>query len=205
MNNNGDVVGILPIPMYADLIDIDTSAIRDYILNDKNACNTNTNGNLASKDYHLLEHECFKQLKDAFLDRCNYFCADVQKFKYDELFITSSWYNINSPGTSHHAHSHSNSIVSGVFYVDAPKKGGNLIMLRGPQQLAPSKHEHTPGPFSADFCPIEPEDNLLVLFPSYVMHCVDENKSDRDRISIAFNVFFRGEFGHGQSFTYLKV
>ena len=35
---------------------------------------------------------------------------------------------------------------------------------------------------------MNPKDNSLVLFPSWVPHEVEENKSDRQRINIAFNV-----------------
>ena len=35
---------------------------------------------------------------------------------------------------------------------------------------------------------MEPEDNKLILFPSWLEHDVEPSKSDEDRISIAFNV-----------------
>ena len=36
----------------------------------------------------------------------------------------------------------------------------------------------------------------LMLFPSNLMHRVEENKSNRDRYSLAFNLFCKGRFGH---------
>ena len=35
---------------------------------------------------------------------------------------------------------------------------------------------------------INPKNNLLLLFPSWLEHDVEENKSDDERISIAFNI-----------------
>ena len=36
----------------------------------------------------------------------------------------------------------------------------------------------------------------LVIFPSNLMHRVEENKSDKNRYSLAFNLYCRGHFGH---------
>ena len=36
----------------------------------------------------------------------------------------------------------------------------------------------------------------LVLFPSNLMHRVEENKSNANRYSLAFNLYCRGNFGH---------
>ena len=36
----------------------------------------------------------------------------------------------------------------------------------------------------------------LVIFPSNLMHRVKENKSDKNRFSLAFNLYCRGNFGH---------
>ena len=46
---------------------------------------------------------------------------------------------------------------------------------------------YTKSPFTKKF-KMNPKDNSLVLFPSWVPHEVEENKSDRQRINIAFNV-----------------
>ena len=35
---------------------------------------------------------------------------------------------------------------------------------------------------------IKPEENRFVMFPSYVEHLVEENKSTEDRISLSFNL-----------------
>ena len=43
-------------------------------------------------------------------------------------------------------------------------------------------------------CPayrIVPTEGLMVLFPSHLRHGVEQNQSDEDRISMAFNIDFR--------------
>ena len=39
----------------------------------------------------------------------------------------------------------------------------------------------------------------LVVFPSNLMHRVEENKSDENRYSLAFNLFCKGNLGHNES------
>lgn len=197
-----NVVGVLPTPVLAVLLDIDTTNILNAI-NDSSIYK-NEFGNQASQNYQLLEEEVFADLKKALLKECEFYCTEVQNYLYDSLFITTSWFNRNTPGTSHHLHRHPNSIVSGVFYVKAPKGGGDLVFARNTEMLAPNRKEMLSG-HASDFSAVEPEDNLLLLFPSYLNHFVTPNNSSENRISISFNTFFRGELGFGSGLTYLKV
>ena len=38
-----------------------------------------------------------------------------------EFYFTQSWVNITRPGEFHHRHSHQNSIISGIFYLNSVK------------------------------------------------------------------------------------
>ena len=40
----------------------------------------------------------------------------------------------------------------------------------------------------SDSASINPQEGLLVLFPSYIEHFVEPNQSSEDRISISFNL-----------------
>jgi len=46
---------------------------------------------------------------------------------------------------------------------------------------------------------------LLILFPSWLDHAVNVKNGDNTRVSLAFNTFIRGEFGHRRSLTELKL
>ena len=39
----------------------------------------------------------------------------------------------------------------------------------------------------------EPKAGRLIMFPSWVMHCVDPNQSDDIRISVSFNFLQKGQ------------
>ena len=59
-------------------------------------------------------------------------------------------------------------------------------------------------PFNSPGCFFPSITNELVLFPSWLDHKVDINKkATKDRISISFNTFVRGNLGGRKSLTEL--
>lgn len=115
------------------------------------------------------------------------------------LSVTGCWGNFGPSGTSHHEHSHPNNYLSGVYYVRAPT-GGNTINFIDPRPqahvIAPpiaKKNAHIASQVSLDIAP-----GRLILFPAWVRHSVDINKSKDERMSIAFNLMFE-DFGRNLS------
>jgi hypothetical protein len=53
---------------------------------------------------------------------------------------------------------------------------------------SPYMHVGTPGYFNANKWHIEPEPGKLIIFPSWLMHYVEDNNSQEDRLSMAFNI-----------------
>jgi uncharacterized protein (TIGR02466 family) len=113
------------------------------------------------------------------------------KDKYIPI-IDNIWININSKGGFNRPHLHNDDLFSGVFYLKTPDKCGNIVFSHPAQQ-----HQYH---YRADYPIVEQwtETNSgimfqhaqvgkLILFPSWLVHYVEPNLSDEDRISIAFN------------------
>ena len=49
------------------------------------------------------------------------------------------------------------------------------------------------------------EPNLLLLFPSHLVHSTEKNASDENRYSLAFNYFVEGELGGDTGRVNIKV
>ena len=49
--------------------------------------------------------------------------------------ITDMWSNVLKPGETHSFHTHSNNILSGVFYVDAKQTSGIMFTDPRPKQV----------------------------------------------------------------------
>lgn len=116
----------------------------------------------------------------------------IEDFHY---IITGCWANINPPGTKHSNHTHPNNYLSGVYYVKAPLKA-NQIVFNDPRYQAhviwPRTKERTK--YTGNVLYAEAKSGRLVLFPSWLQHEVPMNKSNEERISIAFNMMFT-EYG----------
>lgn len=92
---------------------------KNFIQSLKEETHVNIGNNLISKNTYILENENLKNLKNYFQQCINEYAYDYYKIdKKTEFYITQSWINFNEKGTQHHTHRHSNSVISGVFYVD---------------------------------------------------------------------------------------
>jgi uncharacterized protein (TIGR02466 family) len=110
---------------------------------------------------------------------------------YESLELTGCWANISPPGDGHRPHTHPNNYLSGVYYVQV-QEGANTISFDDPRPqtniISPATSEITDE--NAGQIHITTREGLLVLFPSWIQHQVPRNESQRDRISIAFNIMF---------------
>ena len=80
-------------------------------------------GNTTSNDNYVLEHKALKNLKkDLHTKVMDYFDKIICTDNPITPYITQSWINYTKRDQHHHRHSHTNSLISGVFYINADKK-----------------------------------------------------------------------------------
>jgi uncharacterized protein (TIGR02466 family) len=105
--------------------------------------------------------------------------------------VTGCWANVNCPGAAHTMHAHPNNFLSGVYYVQV-QEGADTINFHDPRPQAaimrPPVTELTA--YNTDQVVVNVRNGTLLLFPAWLPHSVDANRSDRKRISISFNVMF---------------
>jgi len=120
----------------------------------------------------------------------------AQKTIYDQEHLDSEpvlgnmWANINPPGGMNRAHQHPNSLWSGVYYIKAPKNSGHL-KIDDPRSVASmtrprQKDGEKPARLFRE-TNYEPIAGRLIMFPGWLVHCVDPNESNDIRISVSFN------------------
>jgi uncharacterized protein (TIGR02466 family) len=105
-----------------------------------------------------------------------------------DLEIKNIWLNINPPGSYNELHNHADAILSGVYYIDAGPKQGNINFQRtdGAEYHLPEHCEKTTY-FNASKAVYAAKTGALYIFPSWLKHSVDGNQSNTDRISVSFN------------------
>jgi uncharacterized protein (TIGR02466 family) len=105
-----------------------------------------------------------------------------------ELQLYNIWININPPHSYNHLHNHIGSVLSGVYYIDADENQGNIQFERndGGEYHIPSNVEKQTY-FTSTRATYKAKTSAVYIFPSWLKHSVEGNKSNSDRISIAFN------------------
>jgi uncharacterized protein (TIGR02466 family) len=108
-----------------------------------------------------------------------------------DIMITGCWANVNAPGTGHRLHSHRNNFISGVYYLQT-QAGADTINFFDPKVQAgairPPANEPTAE--NTEVAQVRIDNGALLLFPAWLLHAVDTNRSAKPRISISFNLMF---------------
>ena len=177
-----------------------TEEQRDFVYNTEWYRPPADNG-LLTKNTYLLDEDVMKTFKDKVM-KCVDLYAQKELGLYEEMTfrMTNSWAVKHETGDWGQSHIHTNSVLSGVYYMDTNEETGNISFHRGvkdhvlPLTARPGKYNKR-NEFNTDVHHVDSITNRLVLFPSDLNHSVGENKSKWDRYSIAFNFFPKGTWG----------
>ena len=165
----------------------------------------NNLGNTITISNYILENKTLKNLKkDLHKKVIDYFNEVVCTSNSIIPYITQSWLNYTEPGQFHHRHEHSNSYVSGVFYVSADKEVDRIQFYKTAHeeiQLAVSKYNL----FNATTWQYPVQTGDVLLFPPYLTHGVEKKKGTNLRITLSFNVFFKGTIGRNEEMSELVI
>lgn len=107
--------------------------------------------------------------------------------------LNNAWAMVNRRGHGNRAHMHSNSLFSGVVYLQAPAHSGAIRFIdprAGAQMLLPPLREGG-SVFSRGRSLVEPETGLMLLFPAWLLHEVEPSASDEPRVAVSFNLGMR--------------
>lgn len=166
----------------------------------------NAVGHADTDDKYLLDRPELANLKSKILDEVDNFTHEILGISKDvEFYMLNSWSNRHKPREYNTQHWHSNCVISGVYYMTVAKDSGDIVfnqthnhvslfgeMIRLDIDKDAEMNEYNCEEYS--FCP---EEGDLFLFPWHVMHRVNQNLSEIDRYSIAFNIWMRGKIGDG--------
>ena len=161
--------------------------------------------NYASPNKNVLAHDELKDLQTIIQQHLdNYFKAVYNTSNNVALQITQSWLTLSRKGESHHSHTHPNSVVSGVLYVNVAGNDG-INFYRNEEnlwfELEPSETNY----YNSYKIHVATKVGDLVLFPSSVKHGVNKVTEDIRRVSLSFNTFFSGEMGNPEFSNALRI
>jgi len=145
-------------------------------------------------------------LEPGFEDLKRYVDTSVANFIYEVLRfprtcypeLVCSWVTIGLPGSKTNSHFHNNAMYSGVLYLKSMEGSGKL-RFSIPANI-PTYCSSTIRPVPVDFnlfngteWEMQPVTGDVVVFPSHLMHSVDENTTGENRAALAFNYIVKGQ------------
>lgn len=125
----------------------------------------------------------------------DYLSKEIYGFKDGvKLKLANGWINCNDPGleqlNNNYYHLHTSCFTSVVYYVDCKEDSGDLVLIPPHQMIdyaLPFQLVEQFNIFNSQRWRIKPRQGKLVSFPAWINHFADPNRSDSERISIAFN------------------
>jgi len=179
-----------PTIVYGKDVQLDNNKLAQDIVNwsnqDKGVSKTNYKGWHSTTD--MGQKPEYQQLVTELLR--------MQKEIYDNEHLDrharlgNMWANINPTDGMNQPHIHPNSLFSGVYYVKSQPKAGRLKIYDprpGVQFIMPVRKPGDPGKDMWRDANIQPVVGRIIMFPAWLWHSVEPNKSNDLRISVSFN------------------
>jgi len=161
-------------------------------------------------DLHNLPQ--FKELVDFIILETNN-GLNFLRIEREEHYISSLWLNAQYQNNNHSLHTHANSLLSGVIYIDTPKNSQSLV-FQDPrpqaQVLVPSVRRNADGTLHeldpTHMPSVTPAPGSMYFWPSWLPHSTFSDTDvelERPRLTMAFNIMIRGKNNsHSGRFTF---
>jgi len=165
-----------------------TKKIYQQVLNED--WRNNGKNNYRSVNSFLHKKDEYKQLIQWF-EQCLLYVKDYHHYAINGKFgITQCWANKTIKNGFFHCHVHSNSLLSGVFYLT--KSAPTYFNTHSVWDLPLLQRNASRQPVKGI---VQSSPGKLLIFPSSLYHGVDLIDDDKDRYSMSFNTFIQGSIG----------
>ena len=200
-----NINGIFPTPIYISKLDRELTPLELKFVDKSKKNSHNNEGNIVSNNNYILNEKPFTNIKKELDKRVqDYFDKVLSTTDAVTPYITQSWLNYTEINQYHHKHEHPNSLVSGVFYVNCHEEFDKIKFFRsGYQNIKPEIKNWNLYNSETWWFTVKTGD--IIMFPSSLTHMVETKQGDNTRISLAFNVFIKGNIGNNKNLTELVL
>jgi uncharacterized protein (TIGR02466 family) len=134
--------------------------------------------------YNIINDNKFNILNEWVLEKINNYKNKLNIL--NNLKMEGGWFNIYKKNDYQEFHDHGEHSLSAVYFLKSdPKKDAKLI-FKNPIPNAYNMPEYNFINFSKKAI-YDPVPGRLIIFPSYLEHCVEQQKTNNVRISVAYN------------------
>jgi len=142
--------------------------------------NTKTSGSVITSN--VIEEYQLLNLKQHIINNLRIYSQQVSGCNFN-FNIKTSWVTKTPPGHFIQTHHHQSSMISGVYYHEVPENSGDIYFRSNDKMM-----ETSPFFMRAQDYYVRSLKGRMILFPSWIDHGVRSNNSNKDRISISFNI-----------------
>jgi uncharacterized protein (TIGR02466 family) len=183
---------IFPTPIYTTKLDRELTRLElKFVEKIKKESYYNGQNTTSNSNYILNEKPFLNLKKELDLRVKDYFEKVISSTDLVIPFITQSWLNYTEKDQYHPKHSHSNSFVSGVFYINCHKELDKITFFNDSYKTIKPEVK-TWNLYNSESWWFPVKTNDIIMFPSSLNHMVETKEGDNTRISLAFNVFVKG-------------
>jgi uncharacterized protein (TIGR02466 family) len=193
---------LFPTPVYQTVLREFTPQELEFI---KALTPTKNVGNRVSLDTNIFGNLALADLKSLCLEALQDYVLKVLAPQSDvSFYITQSWANFTDTHEFHHQHTHQNSIISGVLYIETTEN--DRIFFHHPElyeQFSFGQSSYNMWNSKSWFFDVKAPQ--LFIFPSSLIHRVATKETPGTRISVSFNTFVKGKFGVNDQLNELEL
>ena len=193
MNNKLNLISLFPVTI-AQIINPNHNKIKEDLINEcyqikkeNQSGGSRWEGDTYTTNgtYNLTKNTQFNSLHNWIFKQVVTYALNIG-YKDKKLECWNSWFNIYEKYNYQEKHEHYPSDISCVYYLSCPDNCGNL-KLYSPQTISTVDSYQKDNPLTWTNYSIKPTDGLLVIFKSNTIHSVEQNKSDKHKISLSLN------------------
>lgn len=200
------IFDLFPTPLYVTNYEGDTTQLIKYF----DSCEMNPSTGpygMISKNSYIIDNPICKEFSNWLMYHFKQFATNIMRYNYEELQFAQSWLTYKAPGEFHKAHTHPNTLIAGVFYYDAHEDDAAICFSKESRSfnrsyiepsLLPDYQEY---PYSQEEIYFKPKKNNLIIFPSYLIHGVPPNKTNRVRKALGVNALTKGKLGDKETIS----
>ena len=152
-------------------------------------------------DFLISQEKIIMELKQFIWESINTVLGKVQRDNCKYLInFRDSWFHIGATNSIHEVHTHSNCSWCGVYVIQAGDDDGGETVFVNPTAITGLTYWDYGSSWveQQSHLRIKPEDGLMILFPSHILHHQALYRGKKDRIIIGFNLQILGKDSDGK-------
>jgi len=164
------------------------------------------------RGFNIINCKQLTKVKNNIMKMVDWYAYELLDVTRDaEFYFTTSWINRLEEGEVIDRHIHSNSVISGIYYIDVTPDSSVITFHKNrshlttwPASTKPLQAGKTWNQYNLENYTYTPQNGLCILFPSHLEHSVTQSTDKQYRYGLAFNLFARGKLGENSGSITLR-